>query len=139
MEFEVSSATVEEAALAVGCLPQRIAKTLSFLVEGKAVLVVMAGDAKIDNSKFKAVFRQKAVMLSARQVEAMVGYAIGGVCPFALPPGVPVYLDESLRRFDRVYPAAGNAASAVGLAPEELWMAAGTERWIDVGKGWNQG
>ena len=138
MEFEVSSATVEDAALAVGCLPQRIAKTLSFLMESRAALVVMAGDAKIDNGKFKAEFRQKAVMLSIGQVETMVGHAVGGVCPFDLPTGVPVYLDESLRRFDRVYPAAGTAASAVGLTPEELWMAAGAERWVDVGKNWKQ-
>ncbi|MCL1855156.1 MAG: YbaK/EbsC family protein [Clostridia bacterium] len=134
MEFEVSSATVEEAALAVGCSPQCIAKTLSFLVEDQAVLVVMAGDAMIDNRKFKAVFRQKAVMLKPCQVETLVGYTVGGVCPFALPPGVSVYLDESLRRFGRVYPSAGTAASAVDLTPEELWLAAAAKRWVDVGK-----
>ena len=112
-EFDTSSATVELAAQAVGTEPRRIAKTLSFLVDGRAVLIVAAGDARIDNPKFKAIFHAKAKMLTPDQAIEMVGHAVGGVCPFALPPGVSVYLDESLRRFDTVFPAAGSAASAV--------------------------
>ena len=135
--FDVSSATVELAAQAVGCEPARIAKTLSFLHEDGAVLIVCAGDAKIDNSKFKAQFHHKATMLTPDQVVEFTGHTIGGVCPFAIThPNVTAYLDVSLRRFDVVYPAAGNAASAVELTCGELADLANSAGWIDVCKGW---
>ena len=120
LEFDTSSATVELAAAAVGCEPARIAKTLSFHVGDRVALVVAAGDARIDNPKFKAQFGCKAKMLAADEAEPLIGHGVGGVCPFAVNDGVDVYLDESLRRFDVVYPAAGNAASAVRLTPDEL-------------------
>ena len=136
-EFDVSSATVELAAQAVGCEPARIAKTLSFVHEDGALLIVCAGDAKIDNSKFKAQFHHKATMLSPEQVVDFTGHAIGGVCPFALEdPRVTTYLDVSLRRFDIVYPAAGSANSAVELSLPELEACSGSAGWIDVCKGW---
>ncbi len=136
-EFEVSSATVELAAQAVGCEPARIAKTLSFVHEDGAVLIVCAGDAKIDNTKFKAQFRHKATMLTPEQVETFTGHTIGGVCPFAIThPKVTTYLDVSLKRFDTIYPAAGNAASAVRLSCEELEALSGSAGWIDVCKAW---
>ena len=138
LSFSASSATVEEAALAVGCEPRRIAKTLSFLVDGAALLIVMAGDAKIDNAKFKARFHQKAVMIPLDRVEGLVGYPVGGVCPFDVAQGVAVYLDESLRRFDFVSPAAGDAHSAVKLTPRELEEASQAAGWVDVGKGWQE-
>ena len=134
-EFDVSSATVDLAAQAVGCEPARIAKTLSFAHEGGALLLVCAGDAKVDNGKFKALFHHKASMLTPEQALSLTGHAVGGVCPFALPDGVPVYLDVSLRRFDTVYPAAGSANSAVRLSPEELSACTGAG-WVDVCKGW---
>ena len=137
-EFEVSSATVELAAQAVGCEPAHIAKTLSFLVDDRAVLIVAAGDARIDNPKFKAAFHTKAKMLTPEQAVELVGHAVGGVCPFALKDGVRVFLDESLRRFDVVYPAAGSAASAVRLTCDELEHASRCEAWIDVCKGWRE-
>ena len=134
-EFSESSATVELAAAVVGVIPARIAKTLSFKTpEGTAFLIVMAGDAKIDNRKFKDFFGFKAKMLTPDEAIELVGHAVGGVCPFALPEGVAVYLDESLRRFDTVYPAAGNAASAVELTPDELFRASGALSWEDVCK-----
>lgn len=133
-QFEVSSATVELAAQALGCEGARIAKTLSFLVDDAAVLIVTAGDMKIDNPKFKAFFHTKAKMLSPDQVDALVGHSIGGVCPFAVNEGCKVYLDVSLKRFEIVYPAAGNAASAVELSPEELEKYSGCIEWIDVCK-----
>lgn len=139
MEFPVSSATVELAAQAVGTEPRRIAKTLSFLVDGRAILIVAAGDARIDNPKFKAIFHTKAKMLTPDQAIEMVGHAVGGVCPFALPPDVSVYLDESLRRFDTVFPAAGSAASAIELTCEELERCCSNfKEWIDVCKGWQE-
>ncbi len=134
LSFDVSSATVEEAAKAVGCAPQRIAKTMSFLVDGKAVLVVMAGDAKVDNPKYKAAFRQKATMIPAGSVLELTGFPMGGVCPFAVPTGVPVYLDESLKRFDVVYPSGGSKQSAVKVSLGELETASGAVGWVDVGK-----
>ena len=139
-EFGVSSATVNLAAQAVGCEPARIAKTLSFLVDGRCVLIVAAGDAKIDNSKYKAQFHTKAKMLTPEQALDFTGHAVGGVCPFALPDNgaVRVYLDLSLRRFDRVYPAAGSANSAVALTPEELQTASRAAGWVDVCKGWQE-
>ncbi len=133
MEFEVSSATVELAAVAVGCEPAHIAKTLSFDVNGGAVLIVTAGDRKIDNPKFKAQFQTKAKMLSHDDALSRIGHAVGGVCPFAVNDGVAIYLDESLKRFDIVYPAAGSASSAVKLTPDELENACGGT-WIDVCK-----
>ena len=134
LEFSVSSATVDLAAEALGCAPGRIAKSLSFLVNGEAVLVVAAGDARIDNPKFKAQFGMKARMLGADKVEPLIGHAIGGVCPFGINPGIPVYLDESLRPFDIVYPAAGNAASGVRLTVEELERASEAIGWVNVCK-----
>ena len=131
-EFPVSSATVELAAAALGVEGARIAKTMSFLVDNAAVLVVTAGDKKIDNAKFKAQFGTKAKMLTPEQAETMVGHAVGGVCPFALNPGCRVYLDESLRRFEVVYPAAGSSNSAVELTIPELERYSGCSEWIDV-------
>ena len=133
-QLEVSSATVELAAQALGCEGARIAKTLSFLVDDSAVLIVTAGDMKVDNPKFKAFFHTKAKMLSPGQVDTLVGHSIGGVCPFAVNDGCRVYLDVSLKRFDIVYPAAGNAASAVELSPDELEKYSGCIEWIDVCK-----
>ena len=137
IEFDTSSATVELAALAVGCEPACIAKTLSFLVEDHAILIVAAGDAKVDNPKYKAQFHTKAKMLSPDQVTEMIGHAVGGVCPFGVKPGVEIYLDESLRRFDTVFPAAGSSNSAIELSMEELERFSGSTNWIDVCKGWS--
>lgn len=136
LEFPVSSATVELAAQALGCEPGRIAKTLSFLVGDRAVLIVAAGDAKVDNHKYKAQFGVKAKMLSADEVTELVGHAVGGVCPFAVNEGVTVYLDESLKRFDTVYPACGSSNSAIELTIPELEQYSGFAGWIDVCKGW---
>ena len=136
LEFPVSSATVELAAQAVGVIPARIAKTLSFLVEDECVLVVAAGDAKVDNSKYKAFFHTKAKMLTPEQAVEMTGHAVGGVCPFANPQGVKTYLDVSLRRFDTVFPAAGSSNSAIELTCPELEQYSGSLAWIDVCKGW---
>ena len=136
-EFPVSSATVELAALALGVEGARIAKTLSFLVEDHAILIVAAGDAKVDNPKYKAQFHTKAKMLSPDQVTEMIGHAVGGVCPFGVKPGVEIYLDESLRRFDTVFPAAGSSNSAIELSMEELERFSGSTNWIDVCKGWS--
>ena len=137
-EFEVSSATVELAAQALNCEPCRIAKTLSFLVDGRAVLIVAAGDAKIDNPKYKAQFGTKAKMLAPDQVESMVGHAVGGVCPFGINEGVTVYLDESLRRFETVFPACGSGNSAIELTIGELERCSGYTAWLDVCKGWTE-
>ena len=134
LEFEVSSATVELAAAAVGCEPARIAKTLSFHVGERVALVVAAGDARIDNPKFKAHFGCKAKMLKAEEAEPLVGHGVGGVCPFGVNEGVEVCLDDSLRRFDTVYPAAGSAASAVRLSPDELARCSAPCTWVDVCK-----
>lgn len=138
LEFEVSSATVELAAQAVGVIPARIAKSLSFLVEDGCALVIAAGDAKVDNSKFKAQFHTKAKMLTADQVVDFTGHAIGGVCPFALERGdVKTYLDVSLKRFDTVFPAAGSSNSAIELTCGELEQyACACQGWVDVCKGW---
>ena len=136
LEFNTSSATVELAAQAVGCEPARIAKTLSFKVGDHAVLIVAAGDAKVNNSGYKAQFHTKAVMLKPEEVTELIGHAIGGVCPFAVNPGVEVYLDESLKRFETVYPAAGSSNSAIEMTLEELEKYSGSLGWIDVCKGW---
>ena len=133
-QFQVSSATVELAAQALGCEGARIAKTLSFLVDDSAVLIVTAGDMRIDNPKFKAFFHTKAKMLSPEQVDTLVGHSIGGVCPFCVNEDCRVYLDVSLKRFDIVYPAAGNAASAIELTPDELERYSHSLGWIDVCK-----
>ena len=139
LEFPTSSATVELAAQAVGCEPQRIAKTLSFHYKDGALVVVAAGDAKIDNGKFKAAFGEKARMLNPQEVEDLTGHRVGGVCPFALPEGVTVCLDISLKRFDTVYPAAGSDNSAVRLTCEELESCCPPGvRWVDVCKGWQE-
>lgn len=135
---EHSSATVSEAAAALGCSEAEIAKTMSFIVDGTPVIIVMAGDAKTDNGKFKAYFHTKAVMIRPEEVDELLGHPVGGVCPFALPAGVPVYLDESLRRFEIVYPAAGTRNSAVKLTVPELEKASGVKEWIDVCKGWQE-
>lgn len=134
LEFPTSSATVELAAAAVGCEPARIAKTLSFAVGGRVALIVAAGDARIDNPKFKAQFHTKAKMLAAADAERRIGHAVGGVCPFAVNDGCDVYLDASLRRFDTVYPACGSANSAIGLTLAELERYARPVAWIDVCK-----
>ncbi len=138
LEFPLSSATVELAARAAGVIPARIAKTLSFLVEDACVLVVMAGDAKVDNSKFKGFFHTKAKMLTPEQAQEMTGHGVGGVCPFANPEGVRTYLDVSMRRFDTVFPAAGSSNSAIELTCEELAEYSRCLGWIDVCKGWQE-
>lgn len=135
-EFPVSSATVELAAQALGVEGARIAKTLSFKMDDRTILVVAAGDAKIDNSKYKAAFGGKAKMLTPEEAVERVGHAVGGVCPFAVNDGVEVYLDESLRRFQTVFPAAGSSNSAIELTPEELSTYARSDHWVDVCKGW---
>lgn len=134
LEFSVSSATVALAAEALGCEPERIAKTLSFVKEDSCILVVAAGDARIDNPKFKAEFGMKAKMADFNEVARLCGHAVGGVCPFAVNEGVPVYLDESLRRFDYVYPAAGSSNSAIKLSLEELEKYSNYVKWVDVCK-----
>ena len=135
LEFEVSSATVELAAQALGCEGKRIAKTLSFHVDGKVVLIVAAGDAKIDNSKYKGYFHAKAKMLSYDEAESLIGHAVGGVCPFAVNDNVEVYLDETLRRFETVYPAVGSSNSAIELTPDELEKySTNFVAWVDVCK-----
>lgn len=133
-EFDVSSATVELAAKALGCGEAEIAKSMAFIVEDKPIIVVCAGDTKIDNSKFKAMFHTKAVMIKFAELEPLIGHAAGGVCPFGVNDGVTVYLDESLKRFDTVYPAAGTANSAVRLTPDELEKASLMTAWVDVTK-----
>lgn len=134
LEFETSSATVTLAAQALGTKECRIAKTLSFHVEDYVVLVVAAGDAKIDNAKYKTTFHTKAKMLSFEEAEPLIGHAVGGVCPFAVNEGVKVYLDESLKRFETVFPACGSSNSAIEMTMEELEKYSGFEAWVDVCK-----
>ncbi len=134
LEFSVSSATVELAAQALNCAPQRIAKSLSFKVDEAPILVVAAGDAKVDNSKFKGQFHTKAKMLTPDEAVELIGHAVGGVCPFAIKPGVTVYLDESLKRFTTVFPAVGSPSSAIELNLEELYRCSKALEWIDVCK-----
>lgn len=133
-EFEVSSATVELAAKALNCDESRIAKTLSFDVKGETVLIVAAGDMKIDNQKFKTQFLTKAKMLSFDEAESRTGHAVGGVCPFAVNDGVNIYLDVSLKRFDTVFPACGSSNSAIELSIDELEKYSKSSQWIDVCK-----
>ena len=138
LEFEVSSATVELAAQAVGCEPCRIAKTLSFHVGEGTILVVTAGDMKIDNAKYKARFGAKAKMLTFDEVEALVGHGVGGVCPFSINEGITVYLDESMKRFETVFPACGSANSAIELTIPELEKYSCLQEWVDICKGWRE-
>jgi len=134
LEFEVSSATVELAAAALHCEPARIAKTLSFIVGEHVILVVTAGDSRIDNAKYKARFGAKAKMLASDETVNLIGHAIGGVCPFAVKEGVTVYLDESLKRFKTVFPACGSGNSAIELTIEELEKYSNNSAWVDVCK-----
>ncbi|MCI2062794.1 MAG: YbaK/EbsC family protein [Eubacteriaceae bacterium] len=137
MEPEESSATVELAAQALGTEPRRIAKSMSFLVDDGAVIVVMAGDAKVDNRKYKDQFHQKAKMIPFDEVEGVVGHAAGGVCPFAIKDGIKVYLDESMKRFDTVFPACGSGNSAIELTCAELEKySQNFDSWVNVTKGW---
>ena len=138
LEFNESSATVELAAHAVGTEPARIAKTLSFLVHDEAILIIAAGDTKIDNRRYKDRFKANAAMLTPEQVKSLIGHEIGGVCPFAINEGVKVYLDESLKRFETVYPACGSSNSAIELTIPELEELSGYEEWVDVCKGWRE-
>jgi len=134
--FETSSATVLEAANTLGVEPKRIAKTLSFRKEDDAILIVAAGDAKIDNKKFKQTFTEKPRMLSPEEVLEKTGHAVGGVCPFGLTENLPVYMDESLKRFTTVFPACGSSNSAIELTNEELYLFGNVVEWVDVCKGW---
>ena len=134
LEFDVSSATVELAARAVGCELERIAKTLSFRVNEDCILIVTAGDRKIDNSKYKVRFNTKAKMINPEEVETLIGHGIGGVCPFGINESVMVYLDESLKRFETVFPACGSANSAIELSIEELEKYSKSTSWVDVCK-----
>jgi prolyl-tRNA editing enzyme YbaK/EbsC (Cys-tRNA(Pro) deacylase) len=136
LEFDVSSATVELAAIALNCEPKRIAKTLSFKLDGKCILVVVAGDAKIDNPKYKQKFGTKAKMLTPEENIEMVGHAVGGICPFAANKNIDVYLDASLKRFKTVFPACGSSNSAIELTIEELEKYSNFKEWVDVCKGW---
>lgn len=137
LQFDKSSATVELAAKAVGCDPAKIAKSLTFEVDNMPIMIVTAGDAKIDNSKFKAFFQTKAKMLSAKEVESLIGHSVGGVCPFAINDNVQVFLDVSLKRFATVFPAAGSSNSAIELHINELERYSNFSTWVDVCKGWN--
>lgn len=133
-ELNESGATVELSAKALGCEPCWIAKTLSFMVNGKPVLVVAAGDVKIDNPRYKAQFGTKAKMLTPAEAEELIGHAVGGVCPFAVNEGVEVYLDESLKRFETVFPACGSSSSAIELTINELEKYSHYIKWVDVCK-----
>ena len=137
LEFNVSSATVDLAAAALGCEPSRIAKSLTFVGAQNPIMIVCAGDARIDNSKFKSQFGLKAKMLSFEEAESLIGHAVGGVCPFAINDGVQVFLDESLKRFDFVFPACGSSNSAIKLTIPELEKYSNFNAWIDVCKDWN--
>ena len=135
MEFTTSSATVQEAANAINCTEGEIAKTLSFLVDEKPIVIVVAGDAKIDNSKYKGEFHKKAKMIPFNKVENMIGHKVGGVCPFGIKEEVDIYLDVSLQKYKTIYPAAGSSNSAVKLTIKELEKASNYKEWIDVCKG----
>lgn len=138
LEFDVSSATVELAAEALHCEEKRIAKTMSFLVGEQPILIVTAGDTKIDNAKYRHFFGVKAKMIPGEEVEAIIGHAIGDVCPFAVNDNVKIYLDESLRRFETVFPAAGSPNSAIELTIPELEKYSNFLQWVDVCKGWQE-
>lgn len=132
--FDVSSATVDLAAAALNVEPDRIAKTLSFRDGDSAFLIVLSGQARLDNRKFKDLFKLKASMLKAEDCERLIGHAVGGVCPFGVEPGIPVYLDESLKKHQTIFPATGTANSAIELTNEELFEASEAKAWIDVSK-----
>lgn len=134
LEFDVSSATVELAALAVGCEPEKIAKSMTFNVDDECIMIIAAGDVKIDNAKYKAEFHKKAKMLSAEEALEKTGHAVGGICPFALNEGCKVFLDESLKRFEFVYPACGSSNSAIKLTPSQLEKYSNYIKWVDVCK-----
>ena len=136
LEFPVSSATVELAAQALNCEGKRIVKTLAFSVNGTPILIAAAGDAKVDNAKYKARFGVKAKMQSHDDAAALIGHAVGGVCPFAVNEGVQVYLDESIKRFETVFPAAGSSNSAIELTIPEMEQYSGYTDWVDVCKAW---
>lgn len=138
LEFDTSSATVELAAAALNCEPKRIAKSLSFLVEEKPILIVTAGDAKIDNAKYKAKFHAKAKMLTPDEAKDLIGHEVGGVCPFAVKEGVVTYMDDSLKRFDTVFPACGSSNSAIELTIPELEKYSFAKEWVDVCKAWQE-
>ena len=130
--FDVSSATVDLAAKALGTAPERIAKSLTFSLPEGPLMVICAGDRKVNNQKFKAAFSVKAKMLTREEVQTLIGHDVGGVCPFGILPGVRVVLDESLKAYDIIYPACGSDSSAVELTPEELWTLSGAAAWVDV-------
>lgn len=134
IELQESSATVELAAQALGCEPARIAKSLSFMAGENPILIISAGDVKVDNAKYKAKFGTKAKMLTAQEAETLIGHAVGGVCPFGINDGVTVYLDESLKRFTTVFPACGSGNSAIELTIPEMEQYSGYEEWVDVCK-----
>lgn len=134
LEFDVSSATVELAAQALGCEPQLIAKSMTFNIDGNCIMIIAAGDVKIDNSKYKAEFHTKAKMLTAQEALEKTGHAVGGICPFAINEGCTVYLDESLKRFEFVYPACGSSNSAIKLTIPELEKYSNSVKWVDVCK-----
>ena len=134
LEFDVSSATVELAAIALGIEGARIAKTLSFMLSDGPILIVMAGDVKVDNSKYKATFGAKAKMLTYDEAAELIGHAVGGVCPFAVNEGVKIFLDESLKRFETVYPACGSSNSAIEVTIAELETFVGEFDWVEVSK-----
>lgn len=134
MLFDVSSATVKEAAKAINCKEEEIAKTLSFIVDDKPILIVVAGDSRVDNSKYKAEFHAKAKMIPFENVEEMIGHAVGGVCPFGVNENVNIYLDNSLKRFENVYPACGTSNSGIKLNVEQLEQILEYEKWVDVCK-----
>lgn len=138
LEFDVSSATVDLAAQALGCEGCRIAKTISFMVEDGAVLIVCAGDAKIDNAKYKAKFGTKAKMLTPDEAVELIGHAVGGICPFAVNDTATVYLDKSLQRFETVFPACGSSNSAIELTIPELEKYSNYIEWVDVCKAWQE-
>ena len=138
LEFDVSSATVELAAEVLHCEGKRIAKTMSFLVGEQPILIVTAGDTKIDNTKYKHFFGTKAKMIPGDEVERIIGHGIGGVCPFAVNDNVKIYLDESLQRFETVFPAAGSPNSAIELTIPELEKYSNFLQWVDVCKGWQE-
>ncbi len=137
-ELSQSSATVEEAAAALHTEGKRIAKSMSFLVDDQPILVIFAGDARVDNHKFKIRFHKKATMIKHDDVERLIGHPVGGVCPFAVNPDVTVYLDESLKRFQTVFPACGSANSAIELTLSELETYSHAKEWVDVSKGWQE-
>ena len=137
-EHDSTGDTVEHAAQVIGCAPAEIAKTLSLLVDGKPVMVVMAGDAKVNSSKFKAKFRQKPSMVPREKVERLIGHKPGGVCPFAIREGVPIYLDVSLKRFIKVHTAAGIDMATLWVGLAELEQYSGASEWVDVCNGWQE-